>query len=481
MKKIIYLLYFLLSIFMFYMKVGLNNISFIISLGLGLIFYGIFSKVSIKEELEKYSRKGIKNKYLIYSIIYLFIIFLLLGGISYIIALIIKIKYLNIINIVMTFMMFSLVLFKVISEYLDMHYHKLSKVLNSLFHISNILLSVISIILFKYIFKIDNYINIIVLYGIPIFNIIIISLLFCFFIIRKDKSSCKGKINIKEIKNNLIKDKNGNFYNVIKASYIYVSIIILYYVLNNRYNYDIDIVASYITGLYFYGIIFIYYIYIIIKRLFKEKYTIIEGKIINKEKDIDKSFHNLINNIIKYGIGFSILLMIISGPLTNILYPGKYNFIFDLVILLFFYILYDIIMSINILCNERRFKLVILSGFVANIIFEVPLIDSFYRMGYTLSFGGILSIVLGYTISIIMGLIFIHSKLKINYLNNFNNILDIVYKNIILCVILVLFTFILDVKSTNIWYSFINVIVYSLITIIYYIFINVKFLGGRNE
>ena len=478
MKKIIYLLYFLLSIFMFNMKVGLNNISFIISLGLGLIFYSIFSKTSIKEELSYKKNLTLKNKYFIYNIIYILLIFILLGGLSYLLSLIIKIKYLGIINTFMTLMVFSLVIFKLINEYLEVSkYHKLNKVLNIYFHISNILLSIISIILLKYVFKIDNYINIIVLYSIPLFNIIIIFILLYIFILRKNNT--KEKINIREIKNNLIKDRKITFYNIINAGYLYISIIILYYVLSIRYNYNIKDISIYITSLYFYGIIFIYYISLLLKRIFRDRYILLENKILNKDKNIDNNFHSLINSIIKYSMGIVILLIVISGPITNIFYRGEYNFIFDIVILLFFYILYDIVIKLNILCNEKRFKLVILIGFFIGIIFEVPLIDSFYRMGYTLSFGGISSLVLGYTISVILGFIFIYRKLKINFLNNFNNILNIIYQNIILCLILVLFTFILDVKSTNIWYSVINVIVYSLITIIYYIFINKKSVGGK--
>ena len=141
MKKIIYLLYFLLSIFMFNMKVGLNNISFIISLGLGLIFYSIFSKTSIKEELSYKKNLTLKNKYFIYNIIYILLIFILLGGLSYLLSLIIKIKYLGIINTFMTLMVFSLVIFKLINEYLEVSkYHKLNKVLNIYFHISPLIL-----------------------------------------------------------------------------------------------------------------------------------------------------------------------------------------------------------------------------------------------------------------------------------------------------------------------------------------------------
>ena len=474
MKKIIYLLYFLLSIFMFYMKIGLNNISFILSLGLGILLYSIFSNISIKEELEKKKTIKGKNKYIIFSSLLLLILFIIYGGISFILGSFINIDKLSIINVVVALMVYSLIIFKIFKEYLEVFkYKKLLSITNNYFHIITILLEVVSIILFKLVFKIDNYINILVLYGIPILNIFIIIVLLYLLILRKKKDNNKEKIDIRSIKDSIFKNKEDTFYNIIKSSYIYVSIIILYYVLNNKYYYDNKDISMYITSIYFYGLIFIYYISLIIKKVFKDKYIVLEDKIINKDNNIDSYFHSLINSTIKYSMGVMILLMVISGPITNILYKGEYNFIFELSILLFFYILYEIIMKINILCNKRRYKMVLLIGLFTLVIFEIPLINSIYRMGYTLSFGSIISIVLGFIISIILGFIFIYKKLKINMLKNFNNILNIIYQNIILCVILVLFTFILDVKSTSIIYSIINIIVYSLITIIYYIIINI--------
>ena len=474
MKKIIYLLYFLLSIFMFYMKIGLNNISFILSLGLGILLYSIFSNISIKEELEKKKTIKGKNKYIIFSSLLLLILFIIYGGISFILGSFINIDKLSIINVVVALMVYSLIIFKIFKEYLEVFkYKKLLSITNNYFHIITILLEVVSIILFKLVFKIDNYINILVLYSIPIFNIFIIIVLLYLLILRKKKDNNKEKIDIRSIKDSIFKNKEDTFYNIIKSSYIYVSIIILYYVLNNKYYYDNKDISMYITSIYFYGLIFIYYISLIIKKVFKDKYIVLEDKIINKDNNIDSYFHSLINSTIKYSMGVMILLMVISGPITNILYKGEYNFIFELSILLFFYILYEIIMKINILCNKRRYKMVLLIGLFTLVIFEIPLINSIYRMGYTLSFGSIISIVLGFIISIILGFIFIYKKLKINMLKNFNNILNIIYQNIILCVILVLFTFILDVKSTSIIYSIINIIVYSLITIIYYIIINI--------
>ena len=119
--------------------------------------------------------------------------------------------------------------------------------------------------------------------------------------------------------------------------------------------------------------------------------------------------------------------------------------------------------------NNKINKISLLSGLIIKLIFEIPLINANYRMGYNLSFGGILSIIIGMTISIIISIIFINKKLKINILDNFNNILNIIYQNIILCLILILFTLIVKVDTQGIISSILVIIFYIFITILFYI------------
>ena len=156
--------------------------------------------------------------------------------------------------------------------------------------------------------------------------------------------------------------------------------------------------------------------------------------------------------------------MIISGPINITLFNNDYNFIFGLVPLIFFYTIYDSIVNINIICNKEKNIIIFLSiSLITKIIFEVPLINSAY-------FGSIASTILGLIISIIIGIILLTRKLKINLLDNFNSILNIIYENIILCLILTLFTLIIKVDTKNIISSILVIIFYIFITIIYYIF-----------
>ena len=71
---------------------------------------------------------------------------------------------------------------------------------------------------------------------------------------------------INETKQVLAENKIVTLFNVINSSYIYISIIILYFVLSNTYNYSYNNVSLYITNTYFYGLIIMYYLHKVINK-----------------------------------------------------------------------------------------------------------------------------------------------------------------------------------------------------------------------
>ena len=210
----------------------------------------------------------------------------------------------------------------------------------------------------------------------------------------------------------------------------------LYFLLINKYNYTYDVVGTYITNTYLYGLIIIYFIYLFIKNNYIDKFNVLLDKIKNKE---DYNIYNFINKIINVTLSITILLIIISKPLNNIIFN-----------------------------NEKNIFITLLIGLIISIITNIPIINSSYRMGYDMASGSLMSIILGFIISTIIGIILINKKLKLSLINNFNDILNIIYENIIYSLILILFTFIIKVNITSITKSVLVVIFYIFITIIFY-------------
>lgn len=456
MKKkvnIIYLLFVLFIILFSRITKNSNIIALVISSSLGILIYNTFSKISINNVLEKY-----KNKYKIYkiSIIATSIIFTIFALLPFLLGNIISIEGLNIVNIVAVLFILTIILIKLTGVYLEkINYKKLGNKLLSIYELLIIIISSITSIIIYKVFDLKDYINIIILYSVNIIIFLIIMLLLYIFIFRKNKNKVKEKYNYKELIKNIFNiDNNIVIYSIIKESYIYTSIIVLYYILINKYNYSYKSTSIIITNIYFYGIIFIRYINYLLKKYLDFNYN---------------DFNKYIVKIINYLLSICILLMIISGPICRLLFNTN-NFLFDLIILLFFYTLYGYVIDTSIKVNNNKInKISLLSGLIIKLIFEIPLINANYRMGYNLSFGGILSIIIGMTISIIISIIFINKKLKINILDNFNNILNIIYQNIILCLILILFTLIVKVDTQGIISSILVIIFYIFITILFYI------------
>lgn len=476
MKKISNIISFLLLILLYNFTKDSNMFLLTLSFSMLIIYTSIFSTTSIKSKLETlYNKKYYYsiNKIFKNSIILVTIITLVLTLISYLTSLLINIKGLSIVNISMCVYLLTSTIIKLEGEYISIiKSKKLGNNLLNIYNIVNNILLLITIILLYKVFKLENYLNISILYLISLIPFIIINILIYIFIFKNKKEVQKreeNKLNyIKETKKILVTNKISTIFNIIQSSYIYLIIVILYFILTNKYNYNYDTIGIYITSIYFYGINTIYFIYKIIKSIYIDKFNEIKDKIINKE---NYNLINIINKIVSLSISLTILLIIISKPLNNLLFNNKdMNIILNVSYILVFYILYNLIINLNIICNkEKNIIITLFTGLIITLITSIPIINSSYRMGYNLVGGSLISIILGIIISIIIGIILIKKKLKLSLLNNFNDILNMIYENIIYSLVLVLFTFIVKVNINSIIKSILVIIFYIFITIIFYI------------
>ena len=262
MKRIIDILYFIIIVFLFYFTKGNNMFLLTISFSLYLIYSSLFSTIKI----EKYNNKNLFK----YSIISVSIIFLILILIGCLLGLLINIKDIIFVNISMCIYLYTNIIMK-----LEMEYY--NKNIMNIYKLINIILVFISIILLYKVFKFDNYINICILYLINIINFIFFNIMFSIF--NRKINKVENKINyIKKIKNIIISDKVITIFNITKSSYLYFSIIILYYILINKYNYSYDVVGEYITYIYLYGINIIYFIYKNINNIYINSFNELKNK-----------------------------------------------------------------------------------------------------------------------------------------------------------------------------------------------------------
>lgn len=417
MKRIIYLIGLIFSILLYYLSNNTMKVIITFNFGLYVLLEGLFNTAT-------YDKKNLfKN---ICCLIFIGVIIYFTSGY-------ININNIKIYNLCTLF--FALINNLIGSLDNSLHNYRGSKYITRIYYFLILSVNAILVIILK------NRYNILILYGSAVITFAIILLL---LIVRKKKINILPNTN---------KEKN-----IIISSYLYISIVALYFILSNKYNYGINYISTTISDSYLFGIIFIYIIYKIISKNIKLDYA-----------DIKNNFNNNINKVLNIDLNVSIFLLVISYPLCKIIFNSDYNFLFGLIILLFSYIIFNSIYKISIeKISNKKINISLMTGLFIKIILEIPFINSFYRMGYNLSLGGILSSSLGLFISGIIIIIFIIRKYKINMLEDFNNIMNIIYNNIIYTLILVLFTLFVKVDSDKYCINILTILFYFVISIIFF-------------
>ncbi len=255
----------------------------------------------------------------------------------------------------------------------------------------------------------------------------------------------------KEIKKILKNNNHKSIIEIVKNTYYYIGVILLYLILSTRYNYDIKELARIITFTYFYSLNVIEYLVYLAKLIAKDVTNIITDKIY-------QTFKMMLTITIIFGIISPLTCKIIFNNPSYSIYLTMINF------LAIFILLYDITYE-----NIKNNKIIIISlllGIITKIIITIPLINSFYRMGYNLMYGDILSTIVTMFLSIIINYIYLKriNKTKTNY---FEKILDILYDNILLCIILLLVQFIIPLDTSNYFKSLGLIIIYLIISIMF--------------
>ena len=260
----------LLLIPLYYIIGNKNIFLYALTLCLYNIFVSCFTHVSIKDTLVKVNNKNERKKFfkifgLVNVVIQLLILILsiIVGDIT---SAVLKIDDVFFPFLFMGLSVFTELLLNYLLDYLDaINYKKISLTFFKMYYyIEGVLLIIISLLLFRC-FKINNNLDIGLMYLSKIISISIIFVLSYFLILNKKSSkmmpTSKSNLNIhKEIKKILTNNNYISIINIVEKSYYYLSIIILYFVLSTRYNYATDKVSRIIIFVYFYGLYIIKYL-----------------------------------------------------------------------------------------------------------------------------------------------------------------------------------------------------------------------------
>ena len=451
----------IVTLVILYYIVGVKSLFlYTISISLYNIFTAAFKHISISNTLLRIKDKNNRIKlfkYLLLTILVISIMFLLLGIIvSDIINIVLDINDILIVYIFMGLSIITEPLIRLLSEFLIVtrDNHKFGKIIDLYYILDNILLIVIGLFVFR-VFKLPLNIAISLLYLSKILSCIIIVILM--YIVNKntkDKQlSIKENVNYKkEIKEVISKNSYQSVIKIVKNSFSYLSIIILYLILSVRYNYKIDIIERDITFIYLYGLVIV-------------DFVIYIAKIMNDELPKELTLTSRIYNNFKIMLSLAIVFSIVSPLTCKVIFnnPNYAIYLVMLNIMTIFSLIYDI--TYDNINNKKIIYISLFSGLIVKIATEIPLINAFYRMGYNLIYGDILASILGMILSIVINYIYIRNKEKTKD-NYFTKLLDIFYENIILCIVLIIIQFIIPIKTDNYFKALGLLIIYLGISIV---------------
>lgn len=447
-----------------------NNSLFLYTMTLCLynVYISCFSHISLKNTFKKINYNYSKFKIIKYITIIILSISLLFVIVSILLSDTVNI-FLNIDNTFWPYLMMSISiitqpLINIFLEYLESYNKpKLSAILLNAYYILEIIFLLIIGIGTITIFKFPIHISISLLYISKILSFMLIAAIVLIVLNRQNINFYKlpeeQTINYKkEIKNIIQQENHKSIIELIKNSYYYISIIVLYIVLSTRYSYNIELIENNITFIYLYGISIINYILFLIQNI----------------AEIDNKKTNVIANILKlfkFTVKITIIMAITSPLICNIIFMDNSNSKYFTMIsfMLIFLALYNI--TFKNIKNKKIIYISLISGIITKLILIIPLINSFYRMGYDLIYGDIISTIISMIVSTTINYIYLKGKNKKE--KTLDKILTTLYESIILCIILVILQFIIPMKTDN--------YIKSIILLGIYIFISIAFLNFKKK
>lgn len=458
-NTIIKLLKVLSLIILYYISSKTSMFIYLTTLVLYNIYTSSFKHIKLKEKLKKIDNNNQKINLLKYTSISICIITLIFMLLSLLISESINI-FLNINKTLLPFLVMSICvitnpIINLIIEYLEsINKTKIATRLYYTYHLIELILFLLISVITLVFTKLPIHIISMLLYIPKIISFICVSLIFYLIILKnqlkEDKEETKIEY-IKEVKNILKNNIHNSMISVCKHGFFYISIIVLYLVLSTRYSYDINEIENDIVFIYLYGIN-------VINLTIEITLKYIEEKNNNIIMQIIEVFKYLFTNAIIITITAPLICKLIFNQSSNSIYIAMLGFL-SIFIALFK-------KTFKHIKNKKIVYISLLVGIFSKMILIVPLINSFYRMGYNLIYGDIASTIISMFLSITINYIYLQNKYKKEKI--LEKILTTLYENMILCILLIITQFIIPIKTENYIITLLIFLVYITISLMFF-------------
>lgn len=170
-------------------------------------------------------------------------------------------------------------------------------------------------------------------------------------------------------------------------------------------------------------------------------------------KDVNNKFNKAIQCILLIIVPMTLFLSLLSDSVWTLFY-GNSLYGPEVYKLFVFYALFGGTYSIlvNTLQGLNKYKLVIIgvvSGLIFNMIFDVPFILLFNKLGLNPSWGAIFAGLLGYSLSIILSLVVLHKKYEISFSDTTKKLPSYVISWLVFVICIALLRLVIPTTLTN--------------------------------
>lgn len=200
----------------------------------------------------------------------------------------------------------------------------------------------------------------------------------------------------------------------------------------------------------------------------------VEGNIIEIRKKINKTLQILIYITIPSAVGLSLL----AEPVWNIFYGesilGPKVFMMSIFVAIFASLFTNIVVTMQSLSRYKNMYIALLSGFIFNVIMNIPFMILFHKIGLPIYYGNLVATMIGYSITIILCLNDLKKTFNVDYSRTIKRTIVILFATTIMIIVIKLVGIIIPMQNSSRFISILIVGFYAVIGMIVYLGITYK-------
>lgn len=173
----------------------------------------------------------------------------------------------------------------------------------------------------------------------------------------------------------------------------------------------------------------------------------------NNMKDVHRKINQTLQILLYLVIPMTIGLSILAKPVWTIFYgvssygPSVYQlYVFVALATTMFTATVTIV---QLLKEYKMVFIALVSGFLTNVILNIPLLYAFHYAGLPAYYGSTVSTILGYLVCATICLVFLHRKYKVNYEETVRKVISVIWASLVMAVILLLLKQVFPFATSN--------------------------------